>query len=626
MAAAQATVTQAGRRPAGADLRSPAGADLRDVDNGAQSPRPLAEPILDVGVIQRFGEENDDTLTLNPLPGDRLKITFTVGDHTQTITADEATVEITRQPLPEPIVDEHIVLSSHRSFESAEDSARYWSDQGIEVELAQPEKWQVWAKRDVYRTPLLRRLLLHNIQAKGAKTAFLDSTIHRDLPQTTYIIGGYRYSRDQAEIETQKNRLQVDQLNDDVESRLYGGDVTLQPNAYGTYTVVNHVPIETYLRGVVPHEIGLSAPPTTIEAQAVLARTYALRNLRRFEIDNYQLCADTQCQVYWGLNGASDISDRAIQATQGQVLTYNNQLIDALYSSTTGGVTAPFSDVWNGEDRPYLKAVVDSVNGLWDISRYSLSDEGNFRRFMAMTEGFNEDGWDRFRWRREEKLPQIAADMRTYLRVIQHPLANFSQLIELKITERADSGRIQSLDVVTDQGTIELKKDEILRALYPPISTLFYLEPLYEERPAAIPDAPPDAAPNPSVESSPSAEPAAKTSSAGLKSAEPAPKAILLTTEAEGAEAEAIKVDPNAVIPSSSDPANPEPVMETVLSGYAFVGGGFGHGVGMSQTGAYNLGALGWSRDRILEFYYPGSTLQPLHEELVFWRSPDEAE
>ncbi|MEO0407471.1 MAG: SpoIID/LytB domain-containing protein, partial [Cyanobacteria bacterium P01_A01_bin.135] len=447
------------------------------------APRLLEEPILDVGVIQRFGEENVDRLTLKPVAGDRLAITFTVGDQIQMLTAEEAMVEITRQPLPEPVVDERIVLSSHRSFESAEDSARYWEEQGVAVELAQPEKWQVWAKRDVYRTPLMRRLLLHNVQAKGAKTAFLNTTIRRDLPQTTYIIDGYRYSRDVAKIETQRSRLQVDQLNDDVESRLYGGDITLQPNAYGTYTVVNHVPIETYLRGVVPHEIGLAAPQTTIEAQAVLARTYALRNLRRFEIDNYQLCADTQCQVYWGLNGAAEKSDRAIAATRGQVLTYENQLIDALYSSTTGGVTAPFSDVWNGEDRPYLKAVVDSVYGLWDISQHSLASEANFRRFMSMTNGFNEVGWDRFRWRREEKLSQISADMRTYLEVIQHPLADFSKLLELRVTQRADSGRIQLLEVVTDKGVVELQKDEIVRALYPPISTFFYLEPLYEERP-----------------------------------------------------------------------------------------------------------------------------------------------
>ncbi|MGC1220029.1 MAG: hypothetical protein WA883_21360, partial [Phormidesmis sp.] len=58
---------------------------------------------------------------------------------------------------------------------------------------------------------------------------------------------------------------------------------------------------------------------------------------------------------------------------------------------------------------------------------------------------------------------------------------------------------------------------------------------------------------------------------------------------------------------------------EPVLTGFRFVGGGFGHGVGMSQTGAYNLGRKGYSHQQILEFYYPGTSLQPISESITFW-------
>jgi SpoIID/LytB domain protein len=61
------------------------------------------------------------------------------------------------------------------------------------------------------------------------------------------------------------------------------------------------------------------------------------------------------------------------------------------------------------------------------------------------------------------------------------------------------------------------------------------------------------------------------------------------------------------------------------LVGYAFVGGGLGHGVGLSQTGSYHLGKLGWSSDRILSFYYPGTQIQPINEKLVFWRDSQPA-
>lgn len=534
-------------------------------------------PSLDVGVVQRFGSEPSDEMVIKPKSGDSVTLKFKVNEQSQAITTTgNVTVKVEMQPLPKPKVTERVVLSTHRSFESAEDSATQWKSQGVEVEVAQPRQWQVWAKRETYKTPLLRRLLMQNLRANGSKTAFIDTQVQQQEPKATIAVNGTRYQQDEMEFAASTQQFEVTFNRNDHGTRLYAGTLKLQPNAYGTYTLVNQVPIETYLRGVVPHEIGLGAPPTAIEAQAVLARTYALRNLRRFAVDNYQLCADTQCQVYWGLMGAAPESDRAIAATRGMVLTYNNELVDALYSSTTGGVTAPFSNVWNGPDRPYLQAVVDSVQNLWDLSQRSLADEANFRSFINLKQGFNEAGWDMFRWRVESPLTEIAQDLRSYLQSKQHPLANFTQIKELQVVERSPAGRVQRMEVSTDRGLIELEKDEILRALYAPNSTLFYLDPIYETpRPQPSPQA--SANPQPSPNGQPS---------------------------------------PTASVPAASPAAK-------VLKGYAFIGGGLGHGVGMSQTGAYRLGELGWSSERILSFYYPGTQLQPLNPSIAFWREPE---
>lgn len=512
-------------------------------------------PVLDIGIVQRFGRDANNQLVLEPLAGDRLTVSVQNGRQVEAITTDRVTIEVVMEPLDEPAIQERVVLSTHRSFESAEDSANQWRAKGIEVEIAQPQQWQVWAKREVYNTPLLRRLLFQNLQAHGASVAFIDTQVKENDAIAAVVLNGFRYHRDEVDISSANSRIRV-ASNLDNTSRLYGGDLRLQPNAYGTYTLVNKVPLETYLRGVVPHEIGLAAPPTTIEAQAILARTYVLRNLRRFEIDDYELCADTQCQVYWGLSGADPISDRAIDNTRGLVLTYNNELVDALYSSTTGGVTAAFSDVWNGVDRPYLRSVVDSVQNSWNLETYRLDNEANFRRFISLQTGFNEDNWDMFRWREENSLTEIAEDVRNYLQSKQHPLASFGQIRGLEVLERSRSGRVQRLMVTTDRGSIVLEKDEVLRALWAPNSTMFYLEPLYQ-----------------------SAAPSENTGDA-------------------------------TVTPP--------------LRGYAFVGGGFGHGVGMSQTGAYRLGRFGWTSDRILGFYYPGTQVQPLSGNIVFWRDPAE--
>jgi len=58
------------------------------------------------------------------------------------------------------------------------------------------------------------------------------------------------------------------------------------------------------------------------------------------------------------------------------------------------------------------------------------------------------------------------------------------------------------------------------------------------------------------------------------------------------------------------------------LRGYAFVGGGWGHGAGLSQAGSQKLAQLGWNASRILQFYYPGAQLQPMSDRLILWRDP----
>ncbi|AFY46856.1 SpoIID/LytB domain protein [Nostoc sp. PCC 7524] len=494
---------------------------------------------LKIGIVQRFGEESTDKLQLEPTQGDRIRLKFQEGNKQRIIdTQNPVKLETVMQALPQPAIAEVLVLGTYSTYETAEDSAEKWRKKGLEVEIAQPDRWQVWAKRDVYNTHLLRRLLLQSVKATGNQTAYVDTQVLPKVPRVSWVVDGKRYSQNDVEISTIKNLIRVKKGEKLETTRLYAGRLDFQPNAYGTYTLVNQVPLETYLRGVVPHEIGTTAPAASLEAQAILARTYALRNLRRFAVDNYELCATTHCQVYYGLSGSHSRTDQAIAATRGKVLTYNNQLIDALYSSTTGGVTAYFSDVWNGEDRPYLRPVVDTPTNLWNLSKQSLADENNFRQFINLRQGFNESTWNVFRWSKETPLDQIIKDLQKFLRVKNRPYANFKTIEAMAITKRSKSGRILELAVKTDIGVFTLEKDEVRSAFAAPRSTLFYIEPLNKGKPE--------------------------------------------------------------------------------LWGFAFIGGGLGHGVGLSQTGAQNLAKLGWSSTKILQFYYPGTQLQLLSEEIKF--------
>lgn len=449
----------------------------------ATAPVPSTDPELQVGIIQRFGDRGaGDTLVLQATPGDQLTVKIPGNNGTtQTVTTPQLKLEIAMQPLPKPVVEEHVVLSTQRSFETAEEKAMEWRSKGIEVELAQPNRWQVWAKRSVYKTPAVRRLLLQNLQSQGLRTAQIETTTLKEIPKVTFSLGNFQYTRDRLEISAGKDIIEVDRLKDDAPNRTFAGTLKLQPNAYGTYSLVNRVPLETYLRGVVPNEIGTKAPLATMEAQAILARTYALRNLRRFEIDGYQLCATTQCQVYYGLNGATAETDQAIEATRGLVLTYHNELVDAVYSSTTGGVTAPFHEVWRGAERPYLKGKIDAVKPSWDLMKKTLSDENNLRSFLALTEGFNESGQSNwFRWKVSAPLAKLNEELRQYLNSIHHPLADFNTIREIQVIERSYAGRVMKLAVQTDKGFVVLERDEVLLAFAEPNSMLFYLDPIVD--------------------------------------------------------------------------------------------------------------------------------------------------
>ena len=139
----------------------------------------------------------------------------------------------------------------------------------------------------------------------------------------------------------------------------YRGDVRIYLNDRGTLNVIDEVALEDYLRGVVPSEMGpnLYDRVEALKAQAVAARTYALRNLGEFAREGYDLCATPRCQVYNGIAVEHPLSDRAIAETAGQVLLYQGELVDARYSSTCGGHTEDVGVVFPLENYPYLKGV-----------------------------------------------------------------------------------------------------------------------------------------------------------------------------------------------------------------------------------------------------------------------------
>lgn len=134
----------------------------------------------------------------------------------------------------------------------------------------------------------------------------------------------------------------------------YRGTLTVRREPDNTLRVVDTVPLEAYLYGVIPAEIGSDVPLEAMKAQAVAARTYALKNRRKCAADGYDLDDTTHCEGYFGVDGETAPSNAAVDDTRGQVLTYAGALIDAPYSTDSGGMTACEAGC------PYLQAVRDA--------------------------------------------------------------------------------------------------------------------------------------------------------------------------------------------------------------------------------------------------------------------------
>jgi stage II sporulation protein D len=153
--------------------------------------------------------------------------------------------------------------------------------------------------------------------------------------------------------------------------RCYGGliEVLDAPDRPGSLTVVERVPLEDYLRGVVPGEIKASWHSEALRCQAVAARTYACANLGRRAAMGFDLMDTVSDQVYGGIGAAHPLTDEVIRATEGVVMTWQDKPIEAYFHSSSGGETDDGLAVW-GVDLPYLRGTVDmdaSPNAAWQV-------------------------------------------------------------------------------------------------------------------------------------------------------------------------------------------------------------------------------------------------------------------
>ncbi len=146
-----------------------------------------------------------------------------------------------------------------------------------------------------------------------------------------------------------------------LDGKAYRGKIEVFVNSRGTLTVVNVVPLEDYLLGVVPSELGLPQLEAQ-KAQAVAARTYAVANIGGYARQGFDMLPTVSSQVYKGVSAETRMGTMAVQQTRGIVATYNGKPIMAYYTSTCGGRTESSENIF-GHAEPYLVGVECSLEG-----------------------------------------------------------------------------------------------------------------------------------------------------------------------------------------------------------------------------------------------------------------------
>lgn len=337
---------------------------------------------------------------------------------------------------------------------------------------------------------------------------------------------------------------------------------------------INYVQLEDYLYGVVPNEIAASWGMESLKAQAVAARTYAVYNIRPNSSYGYDLEDNQNSQVYWGYSYEKPSTNQAVDETKGEMIYYDDELIQAFYHSTSGGSTENSENVWTAA-LPYARGVEDE---------YSDKSGSPYNQWVKT-------------YAKEEIIKKLNADGNSV-----------TDLYGIQIKEVSENNRVMECIFLTDNGEISYKKENA-RLLLGLMSSWFTIE-------------------NGSVFYF-ADENSIDTESTGDSQGVVPSRGILdnITDEDEEEETSGTKVLSSGSVLGKyavSSTGNKKisqqklafissegvKIVDTNSTQYSFDGRGWGHGIGMSQYGAKEMAAEGFKYDEILKHYYTGVTIK----------------
>jgi stage II sporulation protein D len=370
----------------------------------------------------------------------------------------------------------------------------------------------------------------------------------------------------------------------------YRGKLTFIKAGLGL-TVINELPLEDYVRGILKVEMAADWPFEALKAQAILARTYAVRNRGRFGKRGYDFDAGENSQMYRGVNAEDPRTDKAVSETAGMVLMWNGAAADVYYHSDSGGATADAADVW-GSVRPYLRVQREPV-------RYA-SPNSTWNTTLT-----------------EAQVTSILSKMKQ----------NVGKVLDIDVATVDAAGRAVTLKVTGEHGTVSVKAHAFRMAAGSRVIKSTNLQisrdgkaPAPATTPAPTPTPKPQAAP-----ATPTQPPKGDPLIAMIKAGMFTPKELIDMLSYPENREEYLKIgyermneqapedeplpDPTPPAAETPVPASVGPQPAQAEAFFVFSGRGWGHGVGLSQWGAKAMAEKGMKCGEILGHYFPGTKI-----------------
>jgi stage II sporulation protein D len=213
-------------------------------------------------------------------------------------------------------------------------------------------------------------------------------------------------------------------------------------------TAINVLPIEEYLAGVVAAEMGRrdSADAEALAAQAIVSRTFAIRNLGKRAADGFDLLPTVVDQAYGGIAAEYPLARQAVARTAGQIVTWQGVPIDAFFFSTCAGRTAAGTEVFAAADRPYLVSIRDLDGGGQPYCRIS----------------------PRYRWREEWTGGQLESVLRQSLPLATGaPADEVAPVRGVQIVRRSGSDRVSRVTITLSRSSVDVEGPAVRQVLHP---------------------------------------------------------------------------------------------------------------------------------------------------------------